>query len=333
VKVVLNFHLGADVRIAVAPWMSEALASRFPDVTFVAADSREALAQEARDADVFYGFEFPPELVPLAPRLRWIQSISAGIERNLSPAVLERGILVTNGSGLAAGPIAEHVLGVMLALCRNLHVAVRVQGEARWDRPAVMAGSGTPIRELAGSRVAVLGLGPIGMAVARDASAFGAVVRGLRRHPPPQPPEPFEAVVGRDGLDELLAWGDFVVLAVPHTPETEHLIGAGQLARMRSDAYLVNVARGSVVDEPALVDALRRHAIAGAALDVFAEEPLPSSSPLWTLPNVIVTPHVAGATPHYFERALALFVENLARYRRGEALRNLVDPLLRYPRS
>jgi len=222
---------------------------------------------------------------------------------------------------------------VMLAFCRNHHVAARLQGAQRWDRPAVMAGTGTPIREFRGSRVAVLGLGPIGATVARYAAALGATVRGLRRHPPAQPPPPYDAVVGLEGLGALLTWADFVVLAVPHTPETDKLIGARELAVMRPDAYLVNVARGSVVDEEALIEALRRGAIAGAGLDVFEEEPLPSSSTLWTLPNVILTPHVAGASPRYFERALELFIENVARFLRREPLRNLVDPALGYPKS
>jgi len=333
VKVLLNFHLGSDVRISVSGDTLTTLRARFPGLRFTAADDPETLAREAGEADVFYGFEFPPELVPRAPRLRWIQSISAGIERNLSPPVLERGILVTNGSGIASTGIAEHVLAVMLSFCRNHHVAARLQRAQRWDRPAVMAGTGAPIREFRGSRVAILGLGPIGATVARYSAALGAGVRGLRRHPPAAPPAPYEAVVGLEGLDALLPWADFVVLAVPHTPETEKLIGPRELGLMRSDSYLVNVARGSVVDEEALIEALRNGAIAGAGLDVFEEEPLPASSTLWMLPNVILTPHVAGATPRYFERALELFMENLERYLRREPLRNLVDPALGYPKS
>jgi phosphoglycerate dehydrogenase-like enzyme len=333
VKVLVNFHLGKDVRIGVPEAMLAALRARFPGVTFAAADDRPTLAREAADAEVFFGFEFPPELVPAAPRLRWIQSISAGIERNLSAPVVERGIAVSNGSGIAAAGIAEHVIAAMLVLCRNLHVAIGLQREARWDRPAVMAGTGMPVRELAGSRVAVLGLGPIGATVARHAAALGATVRGMRRHPPARAEAPYDAVVGPDGLDALLAWADFLVLAVPHTPETERMIGARELGLLRREAYLVNVARGSVVDEDALVDALRRGAIAGAALDVFHEEPLPAASPLWHLPNVILTPHVAGVTPRYFERALELFTDNLERYLAGRPVRNLVDPALGYPRS
>ena len=332
-KVVLNFHLGEDVRISVSEGILATLRARFPALTFVGADDRATLAREAADADVFYGFTFPADLVANAPRLRWIQSLSAGVEGNLSPEVVARGILVTNGAGIASNGIAEQVLAVILAFCRNLHVAARLQREARWDRTAVMAGIGAPIRELRGSRVAVLGLGPIGEAVARDAAALGAVVRGMRRHPPETPSPPYEQVVGPDGLDALLGWADFVVLAVPHTPETENLIGRRELGLMRPDAYLVNIARGSVIDEAALIDVLRHGGIAGAALDVFEHEPLPASSPLWSLPNVILTPHAAGATPRYFERALELFIGNLERYLAGKPLRNLVDPALGYPRS
>ena len=332
-KVLVNFHLGTDVRVSVPEGTLATLRARFPGTMFAPADDREALAREAADAEVFYGFEFPPDLVARAPRLRWIQSISAGIERNLAPQIIQSGIRVTNGSGIASTGIAEHVIAVMLALCRNHHVAARLQHEARWDRPAVMAGTGAPIREFAGSRVAVLGLGPIGSTVAHHSAALGASVRGMRRHPRGDVPAPYEAVVGPDGLDGLLQWADFVVLAVPHTPETERLIGARELGLMGPESCLVNVARGSVVDEPSLVDALRRGAIAAAALDVFTEEPLSASSPLWALPNVILTPHCSGATPRYFERALALFIDNLARYLASQPLRNLVDPALGYPKS
>ncbi len=194
-----------------------------------------------------------------------------------------------------------------------------------------MVGTGQPLRELAGARVAILGLGPIGLAVADRVAGLGAVVRGLRRHPPAAPSPPFEGVVGREGLHALLGWADFVVVAVPHTPETERMLGARELGLLRPDAYLVNIARGSVIDEAALATALERGTIAGAGLDVFETEPLPASSPLWALPNVILTPHSAGATPRYFERAVELFADNLDRYLAGRRLRNVVDKELGYP--
>jgi phosphoglycerate dehydrogenase-like enzyme len=222
------------------------------------------------------------------------------------------------------------VLGVVLALCRNLHVALRLQAERRWDRPAVMMGTGTFLRELRGSHVAVLGLGPIGLDVGQGAAALGAVVRGYRRRPSVAPPA-FDAVVGPTELQPLLGWADVVVVALPHTKETDRLLGEREFGCMKSTAYLVNVARGGLVDEAALIRALTDGRIAGAALDVFDEEPLPPDSPLWTLPNVIVTPHVAGARPRYLERALDLFIDNLDRFLAGTPLRNVVDPVAGYP--
>src|SRR3989475_6263694 len=293
VKVLLNFHLGQDVRIAVPEGTLATLRERFPEFTFVGADDAEILAREAADADVFYGFRFPPELVPSAPRLRWIQSASAGIEGNLSPPVVERGILLTNGAGIASTGIAEHVLGVMLAFCRNLHIAARLQGEGRWDRPAVMGGTGAAVREFRGSRVAVLGLGPIGATVAADSAALGPTVRGLRRHPPAKPPAAYEAVVGPDGLQDVLGWAHFVVLAVPHTPETERMIGVREISLMRPDGVLVNVAPGSVVHEAAPAHAPPPRLLARARLALLPHQPLPASSPLWALSNVILTPHVS----------------------------------------
>jgi phosphoglycerate dehydrogenase-like enzyme len=333
VKVLLNFHLARDVRMSVPDSVLERLRTEFPGHDFIAADDEEALARGAASAEVFYGWRFPLELLPSAPALRWIQSASAGVEGMLRPELIERGIALTNGAGIASNAIAEHAVAVMLAFSRNLHVALRLQAEARWDRPGVMAGSGSLLRELRGSRVAVLGLGPIGRTISEDVAALGATVRGLRRHPPAATQAPFEAVVGPAGLDDLLAWGDFIVLAVPHTPETDRLIGRREFGLMRPEAYLINIARGSVVDEGALVEALERRGLAGAGLDVFSEEPLPPTSPLWRLPNVILTPHVAGATPQYLERALGIFVDNLRRYLDGRPLRNLVDPVLGYPRT
>jgi len=332
VKVLLNFHLGKDVRIAVPDSVLEALRARFPGHTFVPADDEATLARESADADVFFGWQFPEHLVPAASRLRWIQSGSAGIEESLSPAVRASDILLCNGSGIGGVVVAEHTMALMFALARNLHVAQRLQAEKRWDRGEVIGTQGR-VREFRGTKVAVLGLGPIGLGVAERSAAFGATVRGMRRHPPAAPPPPFEAVVGPPGLDDLLSWADWVVLAVPHTPDTERLIGARELGLMQTDAYLVNIARGSVVDEAELIDALRRGTIAGAALDVFDEEPLPPSSPLWGLPNVIVTPHVGGAMPNYLWRATELFMDNFERYLAGRPLRNLVDKVAGYPIS
>ncbi len=332
-KILLNFHLASDVRLPVPPEVLDALRARFPQLAFVAADDEETLAREATDADVFFGWRFPAALLDGARRLRWIQAASAGIEGHPAQAIVAKGIILTNAAGVAAPTIAEHVLALMLALCRNLHVAYRLQRDARWDRPAVMMGTGTSIREFRGSAVAVLGLGPIGMEVAARAAALGAIIRGCRRRPDARTPPGFQRVVGPEGLDDLLAWADFVVVALPHTPATDRMLGRERLRRMKGSAYLVNVGRGAVVDEAALMEALDEGAIAGAALDVFADEPLPASSRLWAMPNVIVTPHVAGARPRYLELAVELFIANLTRYVAGAPLLNRVDPIAGYPLS
>jgi phosphoglycerate dehydrogenase-like enzyme len=219
----------------------------------------------------------------------------------------------------------------MFVLARNFHEAARLQARAEWNRFGCIA-FGATVRELAGSNLAILGAGAIGANLARMAAALGQRVRILRRDAA-RTVEGAEAVVPPERLGELLAWADFVVLALPLTAETRGLIDKAALARMKSDAYLINVGRGELVDEVALLRVLERGAIAGAALDVFTEEPLPSGHPFWTLPNLVLTPHVSGYTPNYFGKALALFEDNLRRYREGLPLRNVVDKYLGYARG
>jgi phosphoglycerate dehydrogenase-like enzyme len=216
----------------------------------------------------------------------------------------------------------------MLVLARNFHEAVRLQARGEWNRFAVIAHQGG-LRELHGSNLAILGAGPIGANLARMAAALGMHVRVMRRdasHPVPDA----EAVVPPAQLHALLGWADFVVLAVPLTEETRGMIGAAELRAMRSSAYLINVARGEVVDEAELVRCLRSGAIAGAALDVFNQEPLPPDHPLWSLGNALLTPHISGYTATYFDRMLALFEDNLGRFLAGQPLRNVVDKRLGY---
>ncbi|MFM8409085.1 MAG: D-2-hydroxyacid dehydrogenase, partial [Alphaproteobacteria bacterium] len=259
---------------------------------------------------------------------RWMQTALAGVEEVLFPELVESDVVLTNGAGLHATSIPEHVLAVMFALARNLHHAQRLQAEARWGRFDVIAFAGG-IRELAGSRLAILGAGPIGTALVPRARALGMTVRVLRRRPGVGV-EGADAFVGPESLHELLGWADFVVLALPLTAETNGLIGREAIEAMRSSAFLVNVARGEVVDDDALVDALRRGRIAGAALDAFRTEPLPPDSPWWTLPNVIVTPHVSGYAPDYFAAFVELWRDNLRRWTQGRPLRNVVDKRLGY---
>lgn len=304
-----------------------ALAQRFPNVQLVPVESLEALAAEIGDAEIYFGFHIPEPAFAQAKRLRWVQSASAGIEANLFPALVASDVTLTNSIGLHENCIPEHVLALLFAFSRNLPAAFRLQQEHHWDRIAPLRGIG--IRELKGAQLAILGAGPIGVELARKANALGMQVRVLRRNPG-RPVAGAERVVGPEALHELLGWASHVVLAVPLTAETRFLIGAAELRAMRRDAILVNIARGDVVDQAALVAALRDGTIAGAGLDVATPEPLPADDPLWELPNVILTPHVSGYLRGYFPGALAIFADNLERYLAGAPLRNVVDKRLGY---
>jgi phosphoglycerate dehydrogenase-like enzyme len=276
-------------------------------------------------------------LLARAPRLRWVHSATAGVERVLTPTALARGVVITNARGVFSRPIAEYVMLMVLAVCRRLPMLLELQRERTWQ----------PLegRELRDVTVGVVGFGSIGRAVAGLASSFGCRVLATRRRPErgtdsdagagdgsESPLEPTGAVevLPSDELPRLLAESDFVVLALPLTPETEDLFGAELLARMKRHAWLINVARGRLVDERALVRALRDGSLGGAVLDTFRDEPLPPTSPLYDQPNAIVTPHTAWSTARVLDRSIELFCENLERFRRGEALHNVVDPGMGY---
>jgi phosphoglycerate dehydrogenase-like enzyme len=326
-KAVLYFRI-KEIRWTVGDDELRAAQARFPEVELVRVTEDDELPAALADADVFFGFHFPPEHFATARSLRWIHSAAAGVEANLFPAMVASDVVLTNAAGLHAINIPEHAIGLMGALARNLHVALRLKAERRWDRyAAISAGGG--FRPLAGSHLAVLGAGAIGVGIARLGHALDMRVRVLRRRPE-LPIEGAEAVVGPERFHELLGWADFVVIAAALTPETRGLFDAASFGAMKSSAYLVNVGRGEIVDDDALVEALRMGAIAGAGLDVFAEEPLPSDHPYWTLDNVILTPHVSGYLPDFFARAFEIFLDNLDRLLAGRPLRNVVDKRLGY---
>jgi phosphoglycerate dehydrogenase-like enzyme len=277
-------------------------------------------------------------LLARAPHLTWVHSATSGVERALTPAALARDVLVTNARGVFSRPIAEHVLMVVLAISRQLPDLLELQRERTWQ-PL----EGRELRELT---IGIVGYGSLGRSVASLASAFGARVVAMRRRPseseavrdasdpPPDDDFPMEPrvdrVVGPDGLRWLLAQSDVVVLAAPLTAETENMIDEAALTAMKRDAWLINVARGRLVDDNALVRALREHRIGGAALDTFRDEPLPQSSPYWELPNVILTPHTAWSSARVLDRSIELFCDNLVRFSRGQELRNVVDPTAGY---
>jgi D-2-hydroxyacid dehydrogenase (NADP+) len=248
-----------------------------------------------------------------APNLRWLHSFSTGTDHPVFTTFLERGVRLTNSAGSSARPIAQTVAMYLLALSRNLPAWVRAQDASRWEPHE--------IEELDGQTLAVVGMGPIGTEVSRLGAALGMRVVGCRRIP--RGDEPCETWP-LDRLDELLGLADWLVLALPLTDDTRGLIDADRLAKLPASARVINVGRGEVVEEAALVSALHDGRLAGAALDVFDVEPLPADSPLWAMPNVLVTPHSSGATQGSKHRATLVFLDNLRRYVNGEDLTNEV---------
>lgn len=287
--------------------------------------SEEALAA-VRDADAYVGAGVPLAVLEAGPGLRWIHSGSAGVSSALLAALEGRDIVFTNSAGTHAPPVAETAIAMILHFARGLDIAVRAQAAGSWDRAAYDAADG-PVREVAGATVGVIGYGGIGSEIGRRAAALGARVLGLRRRAEKaeKADGAAEILAGPDGLRRLLRESDYVVLAVPETEATRALIDAGALADMRPGAVLVNVARGRLVDEDALVEALAAGRLRGAGLDVFATEPLPTGHPLWGIDTVLITPHVSAVSGRYWEREIDLILENLGLFDRGLPLRNVVD--------
>jgi len=300
-------------------------------------DDVEVLLRGWLSADAF------DRLLARTPRLVWVHSASAGVERVLTRAGRERGLVITNARGVFSRPIAEFVMMMILAVSRRLPQLLELQHERTWQ-PL----EGAELRDVT---VGIVGLGSIGGAVAALATAFGCRVIATRRRseaavvqagggePPPVNGEgderplggiTLDRVLGADGLPDLLAESDFVVLAAPLTPQTEGMINDETLALTKPGAWVINVARGRLIDERALLRALREGRIGGAVLDTFAEEPLPSDSPFYDLPNVIVTPHTSWSSGRVLDRSVVLFCDNLRRFASGEPLLNVVDPAVGY---
>jgi phosphoglycerate dehydrogenase-like enzyme len=298
------------------------------DVEALARTVRVASVAELEDhlgeLEVVFAWNFDRptllEVVPRAPRLRWIQSISAGVEEFAHPVLRERGVVLTSAAGVYDPGLAESVLGFLLAL------SGRIVEDARLS-PGDWPTDGT--RLLRGTAALIVGAGSIGIETGRLLRAVGVRVRGVARTPR-APDGIFEQVVGPDDLRAELPAADHVVNVLPRTASTERMFDATAFAAMKPRAFFVNIGRGATVDEPALVDALASGAIGGAALDVFEIEPLPADSPLWTMPNVLVSPHRAGDHEHWPRDVVALFADNLRRYLAGEPLRNVVDLDLGY---
>jgi phosphoglycerate dehydrogenase-like enzyme len=305
------------------------LRREFPQHTFAEAWDREAIRRLLPDADAAFTPFVDRDVFPSASRLRWVQSPAVGVGSLMFPELLSSPVVITSARGIRARAIAEHVLGVTIALARKLPVAIRAQVAHRWAQDE-LEGAAVDVRTLLGRRMGIVGLGAIGLELAKIAAPFGFRISAIRRRADQPKPEGVEEVWPPDRLLDLLAASDVVVLAVPHTPETKRLIGRAELDRIKRGALLVNIARGKLVDDEALTAALREGRVGGAALDVFGTEPLPPDSPYWDLPNVIVTPHTAGAMQDFWTQLVALFSDNLRRFERGESLRNVVDKVAGY---
>ncbi len=287
-------------------------------------ESEEDALRLAADAEAIMGF-VSPALLDAAPRLRWVHANASGVNRYLYPAFRDGDVILTSAKGLVGNPLADHAFALLLALTRQLAASVRLGAGAWGERLALRRRE----IELEGLAMGIVGFGGTGRAIARRAAAFGMECRAVDREPVPGSPE-VARVQTMQGFPELLEHSDVVSICCPLTEETGHLFDAAAFERMKPTALLVNVTRGEIVDGDALVEALRQGQIAGAGLDVAPEEPLPADHALWTLDNVVMTPHTAGASQLRAARNVDRFCENLVRLRRGEPLAGRVDKALGY---
>lgn len=276
----------------------------------------------ASHINVFFGFR-PARWYDDMPNLKWAQQGGAGANWLLdAPEFANSDVILTNASGVHAIPISEHILALVLALSRAIPLHIRSQLSGKWER-------GGRVVEIDGATMGLIGVGAIGEKTAEKAKALGMKVLGLRRHP--ERTSPFvDRMVGPDKLHDILAVSDWVVITAALTPETQGMIGNAEFEAMKETAFIINIARGPIIQEPAMVKALQEKTIAGAGLDVFETEPLPEASPLWGMKNVVITPHISGSTPKYMDRLVDIFIENLKRYQAGEPMVNVVDKKLGY---
>ena len=283
------------------------------------------LLEAMRDAEVYFGFGLPRPLFVAAKKLRWVQSASAGVASLLYPEMLSSDVVITNSAVIMGDPIAEQALSGILYFVRNLDIAVDQQRRSEWNK-APFVNDQSLARELSECRALIVGMGGIGSALARRLSALGCPCTGLRRRPDAPLPAGFDRAGTLDDIDRELPDADIVVLATPLTPLTRGVLSASRINCLKAGAIVVNVARGALLDEDALTRKLAGGGLRGAVLDVFAEEPLPVTSPLWGMRNVLITPHVAAVSPRLFwKRELELFLDNWERYRAGMPLRNRID--------
>jgi len=303
--------------------VSAALRQKFPRMRVDHLANLNELEGALKDADIFVGYSIRPNQLSWAPRLKWIHSTAAGIAQLAYPELIESGIMVTNASGVHSHTIGEHVLGLLIALARRFIDSMNFQREKHWAQQEIWDTFPSP-QNLSDGTLLIVGLGSVGTEIADRAATMGMKIHGVTRSGKSQHKN-IAKVYPSSELRAGLAEADYVVLAAPETKDTFRLIGAPEFSAMKKSAYFLNIARGSLIDEAAFADALRNHTIAGAAIDVASEEPLPPESPLWTCPNLLITPHLAAASIHLWERQTALLIDNLERWFDGRELLNQVD--------
>ena len=305
------------------PVLAETIRKRWPEMNVVHLPDYDKLPEELLGTDIFVGYSLRAKQLKDARKLKWIHSTAAGVAQLMYPELRDAGILVTNPSGVFSVPMAEHTMGLILAMARNFPDSVRQQDKAiwsqqeLWDKPQHLA-------EVNGQVLLIVGYGSIGRALAKRAKAFDMRVRGVTRSGQGDGAH-VERILPAAQLHEALAEADYVVVSAPETAETKHLIGAAELAKVKRGARLINVGRGSLLDEAALICALKTGALGGAAIDVAETEPLPADSPLWKAPNLFITPHTSALSDRLWVRQAAILVELLERWFDGEEMFNQVD--------
>ena len=305
------------------PVLVESIRAGYPEMRVVHLPNYDSLPQELPGTQIFVGAFLRPAQLTHASELQWIHSTAAGVSQLMYPELKNSGVIVTNTSGISSVPIAEHTMGLILALARNFPDSLRYQDHAKWSQQELWD-KPQHISEINGSVLLIVGYGSIGQELARRARAFDMRVWGVTRSGKGDTTHA-EKILPISQLNEALPHADYVVIAAPETPETKHLIGAEQIARMKRGARVINVARGSLLDEPALVDALQSGALGGAALDVTSKEPLPAESPLWHAPNLFITPHTSATSERLWQRETDLFMKLLDEWFSGKELSNRVD--------
>jgi len=290
-----------------------------PHIDFVVTTEAEETLREIEDADAFWGYGITPEFVRQASKLRWVQVNYVGIEALMFSELVNSDIILTNARGTTGINIAEHVMALILAFTRTLHLTIKRQMEKVWEiRPNL------PVMEIAGETIGILGLGGIGLQVAKRANAFDMLVLAIDPVLT-EKPEYVEGLWEPDQLHRMLQQSDFVVVCCPLTPQTKGIIGETEFRMMKETAFLINIARGKIVDQLALITALQTKEISGAGLDVTEPEPLPENNPLWEMENVIITPHHAGQSPKSAPRIFQVLCENLKRFSNNQALISVVN--------